>query len=61
LPDVIEDDEVGRTCEFMEEKRDVYSFINNNDGKRPWENFKMDFKETQWDGVQQIQLAQDKD
>jgi hypothetical protein len=45
----------------MKENTDIYCFINSIEGKRPWENIKKHFKEMQWDGVQWIQLAQDKD
>jgi hypothetical protein len=54
----------------MEEKRNVYRIlVGKPEGKRPlgrqrrgWvDNIKIDFRETEWDGVDWIDLAQNRD
>jgi hypothetical protein len=61
---------MGRACSTNGAKRNAYRiFAGKPEGKRPlgrprrrWENnFKMDLREIGWDGMDWIDLAQDRD
>jgi hypothetical protein len=61
---------MGRACSTNGEKRNAYRIlVGNPDGKRPmgrlrhrWvDNIKMDIREIGWDGMDWIDLAQDRD
>jgi hypothetical protein len=61
---------MGKVCGTHGEKRNAYRVLAGNpEGKRPlgrrkhrWEdNIKMDLKHTRWEGVDWIDLAQDRD
>jgi hypothetical protein len=62
--------EVGRACSTNEERSDVYRIlVGKPEGKSPlgrprrrWvDNIKMDLRETGWDGMDWIDLAEDRD
>jgi hypothetical protein len=64
----VKEDEMGRACSTNGEKRNAYSMlVGNPEGKRPlgrprrrWvDNIKIDLRETGWDGMDWIDLAQD--
>jgi hypothetical protein len=66
----IKEDEMGRACSTNGEKRNAYRIlVGKPEGKRPlgrprrrWvDNIKMDLREIGWDGVDWIDLAQDRD
>jgi hypothetical protein len=66
----VKDDKIGRACSTYGENRNAYRILAGKpDGKRPlgrprcrWENnIKMDLKEVGWDGMDWIDLAQDRD
>jgi hypothetical protein len=61
---------MGTTCSTYREMRNAYIIlVGKPEGKRPlvrsrhkWEvNIKMDIKETRWEGVDWMHLAQDRD
>jgi hypothetical protein len=61
---------MGRTCSTNGEKRNVYRLlVGKSEGKRPLgrprrrcvDNIKIDLREIKWDGVDWIDLAQDRD
>jgi hypothetical protein len=61
---------MGRACSTNGEKRNAYRIlVGNSEGKRPLgrqrrggvDNIKMDFREIGWDGMDWIDLAQDRD
>jgi hypothetical protein len=61
---------MGRACSTNGEKRNAYRIsVGKPEGKRPlgrptcrWvDNIKMDLRETGWDGMDWIDLAQDRD
>jgi hypothetical protein len=60
---------MGRTCSTNGEKMNAYRILGKPEGKRPlgrarrrWvDNIKMDLRETGWDGIDWIVLAQDRD
>jgi hypothetical protein len=68
--DQVKEDEMGRVCSMIGEKRNAYRIlVGNPEGQRPlgiprrrWvNNFKMDLREIGWDGMDYIDLAQDRD
>jgi hypothetical protein len=59
-----------RTCSMIGEKRNAYRIaVRKSEGKRPlgrprrrWvDNIKMDLREREWDGMDWIDLVQDRD
>jgi hypothetical protein len=61
---------MGRACSTIEEKRNAYRIlVGKPEGKRSlgrprrrWvDNIKMDFREIEWDGMDCIDLVQDRD
>jgi hypothetical protein len=67
---IFREDEMGRACSTNGGKRNAYRIlVGKPEGKRPlgrprrrWvDNIKMDLREIGWDGVDWIDLAQDKD
>jgi hypothetical protein len=61
---------MGGACSTNGEKRNVYRIsVGKPEGKRPlvrprrrWvDNIKMDFREREWDGVDWVYMAQDRD
>jgi hypothetical protein len=70
LVDQGKENEMGRACSTNGEKRNEYRFlVGKPEGKRPlgrprhkWEDdIKMDLRETEWDVMEWIDLAQDRD
>jgi hypothetical protein len=66
----VKEDEMGRLYGRNGEKRNAYRIlVGNPEGKRPlgrrrcgWvDNIKMDLREIGWDGMDSIDLAQDRD
>jgi hypothetical protein len=66
----VKEDEMGRACGTNGEKRNAYRiFVGKPEGKRPlgrltrrWvDNIKMDLREIGWDGIDWIDLAEDRD
>jgi hypothetical protein len=66
----VKEDEMGRACSTNGESRNAYRIlVGKPEGKRPlgrprrmWvDNIKMDLREIGWDGMDWIDLAQDKD
>jgi hypothetical protein len=64
------EEEMGRACSTNGEKRNAYKIlVEKSDGKRPlgrvrrrWvDNIKMDLREIGWDGMDSIDLVQDRD
>jgi hypothetical protein len=64
------EDEMGRACSTNGERRNVYRIlVGKPEGKRPlgrprcrWmDNIKMNLRERGWDGMDWIDLAQDRD
>jgi hypothetical protein len=67
--DQVKEDEMGRECSTNGEKRNAYRIlVGKPEGKRPlgtsrrrWVNsIKIDFREIGWDGMDWIDLAQDR-
>jgi hypothetical protein len=67
---MIKEDEMGRAYSTDEEKRNAYRIlVGESVGQRPlgrprrrWEdNIRMDFGDIEWDGMDWIDLAQDRD
>jgi hypothetical protein len=70
LGDQIKKNGMGRACSTYGERRDAYrALVGKPEGGRPlgrlrhrWEdNIKMDLREVGWDGVDCIELAEDRD
>jgi hypothetical protein len=68
--DQVKEDEMGRACSMNVEKRNVYRIsVGMPEGKRPlgrpkcsWvDNIKMNLREIGWDGMDWIDLAQNRD
>jgi hypothetical protein len=68
--DQVRDDEMGRTCSTNGENKNAYRIlVGKPEGKRPLgrprhrrvDNIKIDYRETEWDGMDWIKLAQDRD
>jgi hypothetical protein len=68
--DQVKEDEMGRECSTNGENRNAYRIlVGKPEGKRPlgrprrrWvDNITMDLREIGWDGVDWIDLAQDRD
>jgi hypothetical protein len=68
--DQVKEDEIGRTCSTNGKKMNAYRIlVENPEGKRPlgrprrrWVNSnKMDHRGIEWDGMDWIDLAQDRD
>jgi hypothetical protein len=68
--DQVKEDENGRACSMNGEKRNAYRIlVGNLEGKRPlgrprrrWvDNIKMDLRERGWDGMDWIDLVQNRD
>jgi hypothetical protein len=66
----VKEDEMGRACSTNGEKRNMYRvLVGRPEGKRPVErprsrwvdNIKMDLREIGWDGMDWIDLAQERD
>jgi hypothetical protein len=66
----VKEDEVGRVCSTSGAKRNPYKIlVGKPEAKRPlarprrrWvDNIKMDLREIGWDGMDWIELAQDRD
>jgi hypothetical protein len=66
----VKENEMGRACSTNVEQRNAYRIlVGNPEGKRPlrrprprWvDNIKMDLREIGWDGMDWIDLAQDRD
>jgi hypothetical protein len=70
LNDEVKEDEMGGACRKNGEKRKAYRIlVGKPEGKRPlgrprcrWvDNIKMDLREISWDGMDWIDVAQDRD
>jgi hypothetical protein len=70
LNNQVKEDELGRTCSTNGGKRNAYRIlVGNPEGKRPLErprhkwvdNIKMDLREIGWDGMEWIDLPQNRD
>jgi hypothetical protein len=66
----VKEDNIGMACSTNGAKRNVYRMlVGKSEGKRPlrrprcrWvDNIKMDLREIEWDGMDWIALAQDRD
>jgi hypothetical protein len=66
----VKEDEMGRTCSTNGEPRNAYRIlVGKAQGKRPLgrtrrrsvDNIEMDLREIGWDGMDWIELAQDRD
>jgi hypothetical protein len=66
----VKDGEIDRACSTLGEKWNAYKVsVGKPEGNRPlerprhrWEdNIKMDLREIEWDGIDRIDMAQDRD
>jgi hypothetical protein len=63
---IVKEDEVGRACSTNGGTRNAYSILEGNrplgrPGRRWVDNIKMDLREIGWDGMDWIDLTQDRD